>query len=188
MENESKKNKFETFFKKEYSKLVNYVKKNMNDRFFGASPEDIVQDVALSLISKLDLNEQIENFAGYMYRSVKNKIIDTGRKNQPNISIENFNDNKQGNSISNNFSDEQNQSNSEITELDIEVLHEAISMLQSDERALIIATEIEGRTFESISKEWDIPIGTLLSRKHRTLSKLHKLITQINLNNNYGNE
>jgi RNA polymerase sigma-70 factor (ECF subfamily) len=187
MEQEFRKNTFDTFFKKEYSKLVNYVRKNMNERFFSASPEDIVQDVALSLISKLDVNAQIENIAGYMYRSVKNRIIDSGRKEQRNVSIENFNDKKNGNVISNFAADEHNQSISEITDLDLEILHEAISKLQPDEKALIMATEFEGKTFESLSKDWNIPIGTLLSRKHRTLSKLHKLITQINLNYNYGN-
>jgi RNA polymerase sigma-70 factor (ECF subfamily) len=188
MEKEFKKNKFETFFKKEYGKLVNYVRKNMNERFFNATAEDIVQDVALSLLSKIDLDEQIENFAGYMYRSVKNKVIDNGRKEQRNVSIENFNDNKNGNKVSDFVADESNQINHENFSLGFDVLHEAISMLPPDEKSLIIATEFDGRTFESLSKEWDIPIGTLLSRKHRVLSKLHKLITQINLNYNYGNK
>ncbi len=187
MEQEAKRKKFDSFFRKEYDKLVNYVRKNMNERFFSASPEDIIQDVALSLLSKLDVNAQIENFAGYMYRSVKNRIIDSIRKEQPNISIENFNDKKTGNLISNDVADDDMQNKSEISDMDLEILHEAISMLQPEEKALIVATELEGRTFESLSKEWDVPIGTLLSRKHRTLSKLHKLITQINSNYNYGN-
>jgi len=39
-----------------------------------------------------------------------------------------------------------------------------------------MATEFENRTYEELSEEWDVPLGTLLSRRHRALSKLNKII------------
>jgi len=60
-----------------------------------------------------------------------------------------------------------------------ESLFHALKQLRPDEQAVIIATEFEGQTYEELSDEWDVPLGTLLSRKHRALSKLHKqLLTE----------
>jgi len=70
----------DAFFKAEYKKLVHYVRKNMEDRFIDTSPEDIIQDVALSLMAKLDVNGT--NWKpGRIYLSfIKKQIIDTQRK------------------------------------------------------------------------------------------------------------
>jgi RNA polymerase sigma-70 factor (ECF subfamily) len=56
------------------------------------------------------------------------------------------------------------------------MLKETISQLRPDEQAVIIATEFENQTYEDLSEDWDIPIGTLMSRKHRALSKLQKIL------------
>jgi DNA-directed RNA polymerase specialized sigma24 family protein len=37
-----------------------------------------------------------------------------------------------------------------------------------------IATEIDGYTFRELSKEWGLPMGTLLVRKHRAVAALQK--------------
>src|SRR5271157_1553033 len=92
MEKELQKETLDRFFRKEYEKLVNFIRKNLEDRFFEVSPEDIVQDVVLGLMSKLEVNAQIENLTAYIYRSVKNKIIDYQKKKQRTVSIESFND------------------------------------------------------------------------------------------------
>ena len=57
-----------------------------------------------------------------------------------------------------------------------EILQQAILQLRPDEQAVVIATEFENQTYEELSQEWEVPIGTLLSRKHRALSKLHKIL------------
>ena len=177
MEKELQKKSLESFFRKEYQKLVNYVRKNIEERYFDASPEDIVQDVAIGLIDKLDLDSQIGNLTAYIYRSVKNRIIDYQKKKQRNVSIENFTDNKNENYLLNTIADETLTEEKNYSNIEPEVLRQAISQLRPDEQIVIIATEFENRTFEELSEEWDIPLGTLLSRKHRALSKLHKLLT-----------
>ena len=176
MEKELQKKSLDTFFRTEYQKLVNYVRKNLDERFFEASPEDIIQDVALGLIDKLDLDAQIGNITGYIYRSVRNRIIDYQQKKQRNVSIENFPDPKNGNYLLNTVPDETLEEKSVYSDIEPEMLRQAISELRPDEQAVIIATEFENQTYEELSEEWDIPIGTLLSRKHRALSKLQKIL------------
>ena len=106
MENEVQKKSLDQFFRREYQKLVNFVRKNLDERYYEASPEDIVQDVALGLIDKLDLDTQIGNLTGYIYRSIKNKIIDYQKKKQRNVSIERFTDRKNENYLLNTIADE----------------------------------------------------------------------------------
>jgi RNA polymerase sigma-70 factor (ECF subfamily) len=175
MEKELQKKSLDSFFRNEYQKLVNYIRKNIDERYFEASPEDIIQDVTLNLIDKLDLDVQIGNLNGYIYRSVKNKIIDYQKKKQRTVSIESFTNNKNENYLLNTIRDEAIEER-DYTNIEPELLQEAISQLRPDEQALIIATEFEERTFEELSEEWDVPLGTLLSRKHRALSKLHKIL------------
>ena len=186
MEKEFQKKSLDRFFRVEYQKLVNFVRKNLDDRYFDSSPEDIVQDVALGLIDKLDLDAQIGNLTGYIYRSVKNRIIDYQKKKQRTVSIETFTDRKNGNYLLNTIADETLAEEKDYANIGPEKLRQAISQLRPDEQAVIIATEFEDQTYEKLSLEWDVPLGTLLSRKHRALSKLHKILLTIK-NENYGN-
>ena len=176
MEKEFQKKSLEQFFRKEYQKLVNFVRKNLDERYFEASPEDIIQDVALGLIDKLDPDTQIGNLSGYIYRSIRNKIIDYQKKRQRNVPIERFTDGKNENYLLNTIADETLTEETNYAHIGPEVLKAAILSLRPDEQALIIATEFENQTYEELSEEWDVPLGTLLSRKHRALSKLHKLL------------
>jgi len=175
MEKELQKKSLDRFFRNEYQKLVNFIRKNLDDRYYEASPEDIIQDVALGLIEKLDLDTQIGNLTGYIYRSVKNKIIDFQKKKQRTVSIENFTDRKNENYLLNTVTDETIAEN-DYSNIEPEILQQAISQLRPDEQAVVLATGFENQTYEELSEVWEVPVGTLLSRKHRALSKLHKIL------------
>ena len=176
----------DSFFREEYTRLVNFVRKNLDERFFGASPEDIVQDVALGLIDRLDPETQVVNLSAYIYRAIKNRIIDSLRKKQRNVSFERFLDQKNGNNFLYTLTDETDEEN-DYSDIDPVQLKEAIAQLRPDEQAVIFATEFEQRSYEELSEEWNIPVGTLLSRKHRALSKLYKILLNKNNNNNGNN-
>jgi RNA polymerase sigma factor (sigma-70 family) len=176
MEMEIQKKSVDSFFRKEYKKLVNFVRMNLDDRYYDASPEDIVQDVVLSLVSRLNPDTQIGNLTGYIYRSLKNRIIDYRKKKQRTVSMEIFTDRKSENYLKNTIADEAITEELDYTNLEPELLHQAIAQLRPDEQAVIIATEFEHHTFEELSGEWGVPLGTLLSRKHRALSKLYRIL------------
>jgi RNA polymerase sigma factor (sigma-70 family) len=188
----NQKKSFDSFIKKEYKKLLNYVRKNLEERFFDSSPEDIVQDVTLNLLSKIDVDSQIDNIAGYMYRSLKNKIIDEKRKTRNKILLEHFDSNHMVSAEIKSLADDFTIERLDVPDIDYKSLYEAISQLKPDEQALLISTEFENKTFTELSEKWNVPIGTLLSRKHRALSKLYKILTkkenkQFKINE-YGNE
>jgi RNA polymerase sigma factor (sigma-70 family) len=192
MISEKQNESLDSFFKKEYNKLLNYVRKNLKERYFNIPPEDIIQDVTLNLLSKLDVDHQVENLAAYIYRSLKNRIIDEKRKSKHYMSVEHFEQNKKLFIEVNSLSDEENNDSNAKSGIDEEKLYEAILQLTPEEQDIIISTEYEGKTFGELSEEWDIPIGTLLSRKHRALGKLNNIITKtkdkvLKISNN-GNE
>jgi len=177
MTSEENKRSLKEFFSKEYNKLVNYVRYYFDEKFFTADAEDIIQDVALNIYSKIDINKPIDNVAAYFYRSVRNKIIDIQRKPQNNVALEDFTDNKEKNILLNSVSDEDfSMEEYEEKETLEKSLLEAINSLKPDEQALIMETEFEGNTYEELSIRWNVPVGTLLSRKHRAMNKLQRII------------
>jgi len=185
MDQNSQQSRVDNFFRSEYQKMVNFVRKNLDERFFGASPEDIVQDVALGLITRLDPDTQVVNLSAYIYQAIRNRIVDSLRKKKRAVAIESFADQEQRNYLLNTITDETEEEN-EYTDIEPALLREAIAELRPDEQAVIIATVFEERSYEELSEEWEVPVGTLLSRKHRALSKLHKILVN-KKNNHHGN-
>lgn len=177
MEKELQKKSLERFFRDEYQKLVGFTRKNLDERFFEASPEDIVQDVMLGLMDRFDLDAQIGNLAGYIYRAVMNRITDARKKKRRALSLENFADSREGNFLVSTLASEPPDEAAGFPDYAPDSLQQAISRLRPDEQALIVATEFGHQTYEELSEEWDVPVGTLLSRKHRALSKLHRILS-----------
>jgi len=166
---------FDTFFKNEYKKLVGFVQKNMEKRYADATPEDIVQDVALSLLDKFNVDAQIENLAGYFYRSLRNKINDSQKKKRNNVSIETFVTKNNENELVNSMANE-TESDTKLNDYEPLQLREAIEQLNDDDKYIINGIHFDGKSFQQLSVELNTPIGTLLSRKHRAQVKLGKLL------------
>jgi RNA polymerase sigma factor (sigma-70 family) len=162
----------------EYSNLLAYAKSQWREDS-ERDAEDILQDVVLKLFSRPGLNVPIENAIGYIYRSLKNKIIDLRRKKKiKSLSLDEETETEDGKMI---------REFAEMEPEDIPIskdervqwqLMDAIEELKEDQKAIIYATEFEGCTFDELSREWEIPIGTLLARKHRAMAKLQKIMNQ----------
>ena len=57
-------------------------------------------------------------------------------------------------------------------------LRSALLKLEPKQRAVWVATELEGHTFKELSLTWGEPMGTLLSRKSRATQALRKLLQE----------
>lgn len=165
------------FISSEYRNLVSYVRRYFNERYYDVSAEDIVQDVAVNLFSKLDFDEHLENIAGYVYRSIRNKITDFQRKSKKEIPFEKFTDDEGEEYFSENIPDEGEIIFKEINdEKFYDSIHKALDQLSPNQQMVFVATEIDGYTFDELSDQLKIPIGTLLSWKHRGVKKLKEII------------
>lgn len=164
-----------SFLKNEYSKLVNYTRKQLKEVFLYVEAEDIVHDVALNIFSKADVNTPIENLAGYFYRSIKNKVTDYQRasnKNRNKINHQKFYPTEHEVDAISEREQTDDQAKMEAN------LKKAIDKLKPEQRLILLKTEFEGIPFNNLAEEWDIPLGTLLARKHRAIANLRKIMNE----------
>ncbi|MGD9212810.1 MAG: RNA polymerase sigma factor [Desulfobacteraceae bacterium] len=169
------------FFRGEYHRLVNYARRLLKDTA-EMDGEDIVQDVILNLFNLADVTVPIDNLAAYFYQSLRNKVVDFLRKPRPQIM-----------SLDETLTAEINLSLSDLIPADsgdaldemskkesVHQLFAAIELLNDAEKAVIQATEFDGRSFKELSAQWDVPLGTLLSQKSRALKKIKSIMTDFN--------
>lgn len=172
---ENQENAVVQIFQSERPKLLNYVRKWLNDAG-ERDAEDVVQDVMLSVIDNIDLAKPIENILAYIYRSIKNRIIDYYRKSkEKQVHFEDIVDEMSGNTLADILSDARYDTHNEIEKREIkEKIFKAVDRLKPELKAVWIATEIEEYTFEDLSLLWRKPIGTLLAQKHRAVLVLRE--------------
>jgi RNA polymerase sigma factor (sigma-70 family) len=152
--------KITEFIRTEYGRLLQFVRRRIDDAA-DRDAEDIVQDVMLNLFDRADITVPIENLSAYIYRALRNRITDLFRKKRVRTSLSELLKSP----------DEDVASSFEKSELKEQVF-QAIGTLSDEQRAVVIATEFENRSFRELSQEWEVPIGTLLARKSRALQKI----------------
>lgn len=169
LESENSK-KLKVFFGEEYHSLKAYV----NSRIKASAnrdAEDIIQDVALKLFSGADRYSPINNVAGFVYNSIKNRIIDIMRSNKTVYS--------KNESKLQEFAEVVYETTDTYYSEEMKIiLKQAIMSLKPDYRDIIIAIDFEGYTYKEISFETEIPEGTLMSRRHRAIAKLYTILEQ----------
>jgi len=131
------------FFAREYDNLVSYVRKNWRAAN-EADAEDIVQDVALNLFTKVDFNTPIENLFAYVYRSLRNKIVDLTRKKREER-LDDFEDVETGENLilRRMIDDITDPEEKEEQERMLKLMLDTIEELRPDQQDIIIATELE---------------------------------------------
>ncbi len=158
-----------SFFDDEYHSLKAYAKSRIDDTA-DRDAEDIVQEVALKLFSRADSLSPIDNIAGFVYNSVRNKIIDLMRKKKKETSLEEDMEKRLFEFTELLYGKTDNEYSEEMKK----ELKKAIGNLKPLHRDIIVAIDFEGYTYRELSKETQIPLGTLMSRRHRALSILLK--------------
>ena len=166
------------FIEGNHGSLVTFVRNKLSESA-GRDSEDIVQDVLLSLLDGPGITEPIVNISAYVFRALRNRIIDEYRK--PRNTVHSM--------------DEQRED--ELTLYDIlpdlkyeprgsyardklnEEIREAIASLPTDQQRVIIETEFNGTSIKALSQITKTPQGTLLARKHRGLKTIQRKFNHI---------
>ena len=159
--------KLKEFFSEEYNSLRVYVNSRINETAERGA-DDIIQEVALKIFSRADSLSPINNIAGFVYNSIKNKIIDVLRTKKPQTYIDDLSNEQIAEFAGVIYMEP------EKTEKMIHELKKAISNLKPIYQEVIVAIDFIGYTYKELSFETEIPEGTLLSRHHRALSLLFK--------------
>ncbi len=164
MSAETQKKRIADFLATEWNKLVGYVRSWIEDTA-ERDAEDIVQDVFTSVFEKADLMAPVADLSAYVYRSLRNRIVDVYRRPRRTSALEEP------------VLDSRYEASAQAERHeDRERLFDAIDTLPAAQKAVLVATELEGRSFRELSEEWDVPLGTLLARKHRAIHALRKAL------------
>ncbi|UKN01079.1 RNA polymerase sigma factor [Paracrocinitomix mangrovi] len=166
--------KLKSFFSEEYKSLKAYVNSKIAETT-DRDAEDILQDVALKLFSRNNTSP-IQNVAGFVYSAIRNRIVDIMRSKKPQTTHQIELENHPFDLIESiEFNDDEAYSEKVQHEL-----KKAISNLKPKYRQIIMAIDFEGYSYKELSEQFEIPIGTLMSRRHRALALLHKQLASKN--------
>lgn len=162
------------FIRREYQRLVAYARRRLGEAE-GLDAEDIVQDVLTGLFDRADISAPVHNLAAYVYRALRNRVVDAWRGRRGTISIDASP--VSGGSLADMLAD----GDAGIPErLELEEMWQRFLLemgrLSPGEAEVIRATEWDGRSFRELSMEWGVPEGTLLARKSRAMKKLRQRV------------
>lgn len=175
MVKQSEGSRLTSFFKSEYHRLVGYVRGRV-DRLAARDAEDIVQEVAVNLFQRADITAPVENLSAYVYRALRNEIVDAFRSRRDTVSLDQNVKGQESLTLMDMIGDNTDSGSLELSQQEIlQTLYHYLDNLAEDEKALIIATEIEGYSFRYLAERWQVSINTLLSRKSRAMKKLQQM-------------
>ncbi len=135
--------------------------------------KDLVQETFLKSYRALDSYEPGTNAKAWLFKILKNAYINEYRKKARRPAKVDYEDYI-------GYQDREDQSTVDFSDLREEIFDDligdevtsAVNSLPVDFRAVILLCDVEGFTYEEISKIIDIPIGTVRSRLHRARNML----------------
>ncbi|MDO4799192.1 MAG: RNA polymerase sigma factor [Bacillota bacterium] len=163
-----KPNDLFTFFLEESEKLQRYAMSRARE-VSKMDAEDIVSEVMMRMLRSTIEPITVHSLPAYVFRAIRNLVIDRGRK-ECSASLDALQE--EGFEVSATpLSDPESRI---LQKEEMAVLENMLADLPEEYREILIATEIDGRGFKELSEEWNVPIGTLLSRKSRALQKMRE--------------
>jgi RNA polymerase sigma factor (sigma-70 family) len=162
---------------RERGRLSNFIRRRVADP---AEAEDILQDVFYAFIEAYRLPEPIEQAGAWLFRVARNRIIDRFRKKRSEPLV----DAPSG-------TDEEPWLETVLPSPDagpeaayarkvlLEELYAALDELPEPQRAVFIAHEVEGRSFQTLAAESGVPLNTLLARKRYAVLHLRARLQSI---------
>ena len=134
--------------------------------------EDVVQEAFVKAFMKLDTFQRSSGFYTWLYRIAFNMAISRKRRRRVHLSVE------QSREVSGNEPLSTMESATEKLERheDAERLHEALTQLSDEHRAIIDLREMQGCDYETIGDTLNLPVGTVRSRLHRARAHLREIL------------
>lgn len=148
---------------------------------------DLVQETYLKAYRFFDSYEQGTNAKAWLFRILKNSFINEFRKKSKEPSKIDYNEVET-------FYNSEDVDESITADLRVESIQEmigdevanALNSLAVDFRTIIILCDLEGFTYEEMSKILDIPIGTVRSRLHRARNLLKEKLKNYAISMGYN--
>lgn len=105
------------------------------------------------------------------------RIVDRYRRRRQDLSLDAGSDGEESRSLLDTLSDSRYETEALLERIElVDSLFEAVGSLRPEHRQVIVATELEGKSFRELSEELGVALNTLLSWKHRAVSKLRSAL------------
>lgn len=135
--------------------------------------EDILHDVFVRTAVNLDTSQVIVNLQAWIWRSVRNMVIDHWRKKRNRQFIQEEED-----SIEKIADDMQKSAEEELEQQELlSVLRGAIQKLPPEQKEVITSQLINDETFSELSARTGVSINTLAARKRYALATIRRILT-----------
>ena len=162
---------------REGRKLLRFIRRRVKDQ---TDAEDILQEVFYELTEAYRLMKPIEEAGAWLYRVARNRIIDRFRKKQP----EPFGAIPDGEYEGLRWEDllpspDAGPEAAYARGVLLEELAAALEELPEEQREVLVAHEMEGRSFKQIAGETGVGVNTLLSRKRYAVLHLRRRLKAI---------
>lgn len=160
-------------------RLRSFIRKRVPDE---SDVEDLLQEVFFELVEAYRLLKPIDYVTGWLYRVARNRITDLFRKKKPETFADLAIEDDKGELLR---FEELLPSTDEGPEavymrtLLFDELQAALSELPTEQRAVFIAHELEGRSFKELAAETGVNINTLLARKRYAVRHLRERLQTI---------
>jgi RNA polymerase sigma factor (sigma-70 family) len=162
---------------REGRKLLRFIRRRVKDQ---TDAEDILQEVFYELTEAYRLMKPIEEAGAWLYRVARNRIIDRFRKKQP----EPFGEMPEGADEGWRWEDllpspDAGPEAAYARGVLLDELEAALEELPGEQREVLLAHEMEGRSFKQIAGETGVSVNTLLSRKRYAVLHLRRRLKAI---------
>jgi RNA polymerase sigma factor (sigma-70 family) len=162
---------------REGRKLLRFIRRRVKDR---TDAEDILQEVFYELTEAYRLMKPVEQAGAWLYRVARNRIIDRFRKKQP----EPFGEIPEGADEGLRFEDllpspDAGPDAVYARGVLLDELDAALEELPEEQREVLVAHEMEGRSFKQIAEDTGVSVNTLLSRKRYAVLHLRRRLKGI---------
>lgn len=165
---------------REQARLRNFIRQRVLD---DGDAEDILQEVFYELVQAYRLMKPVEQAGAWLFRVARNRIIDRFRKHRPEaLSGAGPPGEAREESVSWEEllpSPDAGPDAAYAREVVMDEIDAALDELPEEQRAVFVAHEMEGRSFNELAAETGLSVNTLLSRKHYAVLHLRRRLKAI---------
>jgi RNA polymerase sigma factor (sigma-70 family) len=159
-------------FEAERRRLLAYIRRRIPDQI---DAEDLLQDVFCELVEAYRAMKPVAHAGAWMMRVAKNRLTDLFRRKGREV-VEDAGERTLLDLLPSPDAGPDALFAREVLTAEIEA---ALGELPPSQREVLLAHEIEGRSFADISGETGVSVNTLLSRKHYAVRRLRKRLQRI---------
>lgn len=168
--------------RQERTRLLAFIRRRLPDP---DDAEDVLQDVFVELTEAYQLAKPIGRVASWLFAVARNKISDwyRGRNGKSTVSLNEstYADEDDAPVLAEwlAVADDAGPESELFRETLMDALTEALAELPVEQRDVFVQHELEGRSFNELVAEWQVPLNTLLSRKRYAVLHLRKRLRDL---------